>query len=296
MCKNVSQYLAKLKKELGQSVDSALIQDALADAETHLRNALEEEISKNPDASEAKLLIPLIEKYGTPGEIASAYRAMEPHISPSPSRTSRPEPRSSLGKFFSVLTESRSWGAFVYLVFAFIPGTLFGGWALFAGLASASMLVFIIGLPLFGGYLLSLRGIALLEGRIIEALLGVRMPQRPLFFKKGPGLWDKFTTLVKDPYSWKALVYFALLFPLGFIYSALFSLLFTLSLSFALSPVLERLFRLPLDLAGDNVFTPLWLLPFVCLGGLLLLPLTFHLAKLFGRIHGRFAKSMLVRK
>jgi len=296
MCKNVSQYLAKLKKELGQSVDRALIQDALSDAETHLRNALDEECAKNPDASEAKLLSPLIEKYGTPNEVALAYKAMEPHLSPSPSRTSRPEPRSSLGKFFSVLTEPGAWGAVVYLVFAFIPAALFGGWALFAGLFSASMLIFIIGLPLFGGYLLSLRGIALLEGRIIEALLGVRMPQRPLFFQKGPGLWDKFKALVKNPYSWKALVYFVLLFPLGFIYSALFSLLFALSLSFFLSPVLELVFRLPLDLAGDNVFTPFWLLPFVCLGGLLLLPLTFHLAKFFGRLHGQFARSMLVRK
>ncbi len=296
MYKNVSEYLAKLKKELGQSVDRALIQDALSDAETHLRNALDEELSKNPNASEEKLLIPLIEKYGTPAEVASAYRAMEPHISHAPSRPSRTVRHSLLGKFFSVLTESRAWGAFVYLVFAFIPGILFGGWALFAGFASASMLVFIIGLPLFGGYLLSLRGIALLEGRIIEALLGVRMPQRPQFFQKGSGWWDKFRALVRDPYSWKALVYFALLFPLGFIYSALFSLLFTLSLSFVLSPVLELVFRLPLDLVGDNVFTPLWLLPFVCLGGFFLLPLTFHLAKLFGRFHGRFAKSMLVRK
>ncbi len=296
MCKNVSEYLAKLKKELGQSVDRALIQDALSDAETHLRNALDEELSKNPDASEAMLLSPLIEKYGTPNEVASAYRTMEPHISPAPARISRPGKRSLLGKFFGVLTESGAWGAFVYLVFAFIPAVIFGGWALFAGLVSASMLVFIIGLPFFGGYLLSLRGIALLEGRIIEALLGVRMPQRPQFFQKSPGWWGKFKALVKDPYSWKALVYFVLLFPLGFIYSAFFSLLFALSLSFALSPVLELVFRIPLDLAGDNVFTPLWLLPFVCLGGLLLLPLTFHLAKLFGRLHGRFAKSMLVRK
>jgi hypothetical protein len=296
MFKNVSEYLTKLKKELGQSVDRSLIQDALSDAETHLRNALEEELSENPNVSEAKLLTPLIEKYGTPSEVASAYRAMEPHITSAPGRLYRPGKRSFLGKFFSVLTESSAWGAFVYLVFAFIPAVIFGGWALFAGLASASMLVFIIGLPLFGGYLLSLRGIALLEGRIIEALLGVRMPQRPLFFKKGLGWRDKFMALVRDPYSWKALVYFVLLLPLGFIYTALFSLLFTFSLIFILSPVLELVFRLPLDLVGDNVFTPLWLLPFVCLGGLLLLPLTFHLAKLFGRVHGRFAKSMLVRK
>ena len=92
------------------------------------------------------------------------------------------------------------------------------------------------------------------------------------------------------------MLYAVLLFPLGLIYTGLFSLLFVLSLSFITAPVLELVFRLPLDLFGDNVFTPVWFLPIVCIAGIVMLPMTFHLAKLGGKIHGRFAKSMLVRK
>jgi len=296
MCKNIQDYLAKLKKELGKSADSALIQDALSDAETHLRTALEEETSKYPKAPETKLLSPLIKKYGTPDEVAEAYLKMEPHFSPTPSHPLHPDTRSFLGKFFGVLAESRAWGAFVYFLFAYIPGFIFGGWALFIGFVSALSLVLIIGLPLFGGYLLSIRGIALLEGRIIEALLGVRMPRRPLFVKQGLSWSDKYMALLKDPHSWKSLTYAVLLLPLGLIYSGVFILLFIFSLLFITSPVLELVFRLPLELFGNNAFTPLWFLPVVCIAGFILLPLTFHLAKLMGRFHSRFAKFMLVKK
>jgi uncharacterized membrane protein len=296
MCKDVQDYLAKLKKELGERADPALVQDALSDAEAHLRSALEEELANNPDTTEKEILIPIVEKYGIPSEVAAAYLSIERHIFPVKEQQPHPETRSFAGKFFAVLADSRAWSAFFYMLLAFITGILFGGWALFVGCISAFSLIFIIGLPIFGLFMLSIRGIALLEGRIVEALLGVRMPRRPLFLEKGLSWSDRYIALVKDKYSWRALVYAVLLFPLGLIYTGLFSLLFVFSLGFFASPVLELIFRVPLDLFGDNIFTPVWLLPVVCVAGLLLLPLTLHLAKLVGKIHGRFAKAMLVRR
>jgi hypothetical protein len=298
MCKDVQDYLAKLKKELGAGADPALIQDALSDAETHLRTALEDELSQNPDTTEPEILPLIVEKYGTPSEVAAAYLAIEPHTLPTLAQPTIPDTdnRSFLRKFFGVLVESRAWGAFFYMFLAFISGIIFGGWAILGGIVSAGSLLFIIGLPMFGLFLLSIRGIALLEGRIVEALLGIRMPRRPLFLKKGLSWSDRYIALVKDKYSWRALLYAVLLFPLGLIYTSLFLLLFSFSLGFITSPLMELVFRVPLDLFGDNVFTPVWLLPFVCVAGILLLPLTLHLAKLLGKIHGRFAKSMLVKK
>ena len=298
MCKDVQDYLNKLKKELGAGADPALIQDALSDAETHLRTALEDEFSQNPDTSESEILAPIVEKYGTPSEIAAAYLAIEPYTLPTLAQPAIPETdtRSVLRKFFGVLAESRAWGAFFYMFLAFITGIIFGGWAILGGILSAGSLLFIIGLPIFGLFLLSIRGIALLEGRIVEALLGIRMPRRPLFRKRGLSWSDRYIALVKDKYSWRALLYAVLLFPLGLIYTSLFILLFSFSLGLFTSPVMELVFRVPLDLYGNNVFTPVWLLPFLCIAGILLLPLTLHVAKLIGKMHGRFAKWMLVRK
>jgi len=295
MYRDVRDYLEKLKREL-EGADPALIQDALSDAEGHLRTALEEESVRTLGLSETKALESIIEKYGTPSEVASAYRAIESRIPPVLAATRPQDSRSLWARFFGVLAEARAWGAFSYMLLALFTGIIFGGWTLLGGLISACSLLFIIGLPIFGLFLLSIRGIALLEGRIVEALLGIRMPRKPLFLDRSLGWADKFKALVTDAYSWKSFLYAVLLFPLGIVYYGVFGLLFVLSLSFITSPVLELVFHIPLDLFGDNVFTPVWFLPVVCIAGFFLLPLTFHFAKFIGKIHGRFAKSMLVRK
>jgi hypothetical protein len=294
MCKDVNEYLEKLKKEL-EGCDTALQQDALSDAEGHLRMALEEAFTGEPTLSETEAIVPIIEKYGNPKEVASAYRAIESRTSPTLSVSRRKETRSSWARFFGVLAEPKAWGAFFYMLLSFVTGLVFGGWALIAGLISLSTLVFIIGIPIFGLFLLSIRGIALLEGRIVEALLGIRMPRRSLFLDTNLSWKEMFMALIKESLTWKSLLYAALQFPLGLIYSLGILLLFATSLSFIGSPVLELVFHIPLDLFGDNVFTPIWFLPVVCIAGFFLLPLTFHLARWVGKVHGKYAKSMLVR-
>ncbi len=294
MCKDVNEYLAQLKKEL-EGCDLALLQDALSDAEGHLRMALEEALSNKPSLSETEAMASIIEKYGNPKEIASAYRTIESRTSTALAVSRTKETRSSWARFFGVLAEPRAWGAFFYMLLSFITGFVFGGWALIAGIISLSTLVFIIGIPIFGLFLISIRGIALLEGRIVEALLGIRMPRRSLFLDKNLSWKEMFMALIKESYTWKALLYAALQFPLGLIYSLGILLLFTASLSFIVSPVLELIFHIPMDLFGDDIFTPVWFLPIVCIAGFFLLPLTFHLARWVGKVHGKYAKSMLVR-
>ncbi len=294
MCRDIREYLAKIKKEL-EGCDPALIQDALSDAEGHFRMALDEALLARPSLSETEAIAPIIEKYGHPEEIASAYRAIESRTSPALSVSRVKETGSSWARFFGVLAEPRAWGAFFYMILSLVTGVVFGGWAIFAGLISLCTLVFIIGIPLVGLFLLSIRGIAFLEGRIVEALLGVRMPNIPLFLDTNLSWKEMFMALIKESITWKSLLYVALQFPLGFIYSFGIFFLFALSLSFIGSPLLELVFHLPLELFGPEAFTPVWLLPFVCIAGFFLLPLTFHLARWVGKVHGKYAKSMLVR-
>jgi hypothetical protein len=294
MCKDINEYLAKLKKEL-EGCDPALLQDALSDAEGHLRMALEDALSDKPSLSETEAMASIIEKYGHPKEIVSAYRDIESRTSSALAVSRTTETRSSWARFFGVLAEPKAWGAFFYMFLSSITGLVFGGWALIAGILSFSSLVFIIGIPLFGLYLLSIRGIALLEGRIVEALLGIRMPRRSLFLDTNLSWKDMFMALIKESYTWKALLYLVLQFPLGLIYSLGIFLLFATSLSFIGSPVMELAFHIPLELFGPEAFTPVWLLPFVSIAGFFLLPLTFHLARWVGKVHGKYAKSRLVR-
>jgi hypothetical protein len=76
MFNTVEEYLEALKKVL-QGSDAALIQDVLADAREYLSMALEAAREKNPDVNEAEALQPIVEQYGTPEEIVSAYRVIE---------------------------------------------------------------------------------------------------------------------------------------------------------------------------------------------------------------------------
>jgi hypothetical protein len=182
------------------------------------------------------------------------------------------------------------------MIFAAITGSLFGLWGLFGLSISIVSLILVIGIPITGLFLLSIRGIAQIEGRIVEALLGMRMPRKRVFIRRGLGPLDKFKFLIKDPYTWKSLVYLVLLFPLGLLYFGLSGFSFALALSFIFAPVMELIFHLPLELYGTDAFTPVGMLPIVTLTGIIMIFLILHMTKFIGKIHGLYAKFMLVRK
>src|SRR4030043_220659 len=238
MINSIEEYLSELKKEFAGS-DRATVQDALSDAEEYLRTALENAQKGNP-ASKAAALAEIIEKYGPPKEIAAAYKEIESRIPPALSRPATkeakapaapvavpvvPDTRPFYVRFFGVFAEPRAWGALVYLLFTLGTGIAYFTWAVTGLSVSAGLLVLIVGLPILGLFLLSARGIALLEGRLIEALIGVRMPRRPLFSRRDIGWWQKFKNLFTERQTWTAVIYMILQMPLGIIY---FTVLVTL--------------------------------------------------------------------
>ena len=64
------------------------------------------------------------------------------------------------------------------MLIAFVTGFIYFSWAVMGISISISLAIFIFGLPVAFLFLLSVSGITLLERRLIEALLGVRMPRR----------------------------------------------------------------------------------------------------------------------
>lgn len=295
MIKEIAGYLEQLKKELIGN-DPALIQDALSDAEEHLRTALSEALEESPDLSEAQVLPRLIEKYGTPSEIASAYKEIESRIVPAFAARKPKASRSFWADFFGVITEGRAWGALLYIFVSALTSFFFGMWILVGGTFSLFSLVLIIGIPVTGLFLLSLRGIALMEGRIVEALLGVRMPRRPVFMHKGLNWRQKYKALITESFTWKVFAYLLLHFPLGWLHFIIVFVLFGFSIKCALYPVWHGVLGRPLITIGQPFYPPAWFIPLIVLAGISIFFVTLHLAGLIGRIHGRFAKSMLVRK
>lgn len=294
MIESVETYLADLRKELA-GCDPALAQDALGDAEEHLRSALEHSRKSEKEFSEAEALIPIIDKYGTPEEIAAAYREIEALTRPALAELKPPAKRPFPRRFISVITDPKAWGALLYLILSMITGIVYFSWAFIGFSLSLSLLILIIGLPFLILFLLSIRSIALIEGRIVEALLGVRMPRRSLFTNRGVGWWEQIKSLFVERRTWTAIGYMLIQLPLGLLYFTVFAWLLSTSLSFMASPILELIFDEPLIHLGTEAYhIQMWQMPFVVAAGFILLLASLHLAKLLGHVHGVFAKTLLV--
>jgi hypothetical protein len=294
MINSIEEYLTALRNELNGS-DAATIQDALADAEDHLRTAIASLSEDQSDLDNGTTLQMVIEQYGTPSETAVAYIEVERRTYPGLTRSMDRKPRSALGRFFGIYTDSRAWGSLIYMLITFVTGIVYFTWGTMGIAISISFSLFIFGLPIAVFFLYSVRGFALLEGRIVEALLGVRMPRRPLFYPKD-GKWiDRIKAQLLDKHSWLAILYLLLQLPLGVFYFYLTVTIFAFSLSGIAIPILQSIFNLPVgNIEGVYYYVPTTAYPFIVLLGILLWTGYMHLVKLIGKLHGRYAKAMLV--
>jgi len=303
MINSVEQYLAALKKELAGS-DRATVQDALSDAEEYLRTS----IGNLPaDKAEAEVLSEVIQKYGTPAEVAAAYKQFESRTPPvfaeqlktEPEETPPPVPprdtRPFYARFFGIFTEWRAWSALLYLMLAMFTGIAYFTWVVTGVSVSAGLIILVVGLPIMALFLLSVRGVSLVEGRLVEALLGVRMPRRPRYAEK-KGIWQWFKKLVADKHTWFSMVYMLLQMPLGIFYFSFLVTLIAVSLSLIIWPITAVIAGWPVFIGSATAYYATgWLIPIGIITGGLLLTGTLHLAKAMGRGHGVLAKALLVR-
>jgi uncharacterized membrane protein len=298
--RTIAEYLEQLRAAL-RGADPALIQDALYDAEEHLRS----ELAEQPARSEAEMLAQVVGSYGAPDEVAEIYRDQEIKIQ----RALRPPPppkrRSWIGRFFGVAADPRTYGAMFYMVLALATGIFYFTWAVTGVSLSLGLSVLIIGLPFIVLFFGSVRVLSLVEGRIVEAMLGVRMPRRPPYPTRGLPMFKRIGAMFTDPHTWTTLLYMLLMLPLGIAYFTLTVTLLAVSLAFALAPVAFVLQRLGLDgLFVDNRVTIDWGFgPHVpgwgeaialCVVGIVLLFATLHLVRGLGRMQGHLAKHLLV--
>jgi hypothetical protein len=291
MYKTIDAYLDALKGEL-KDADPALLQDALSDAREHLATALEAARAANPAVGAEEALQSIVEEYGSPEETASAYKEIERRMSPVLKQAVKP--RSAFGRFFGVYADPRAWGGLLYMFIAFITGVFYFTWAVTGVSLSVSLLIFIFGFPIALLFLLSVRGLALLEGRLVEALLGVRMPRRPLFSHQGMAWMERLKALLTDKATWMMLVYMLLQFVLGVAYFVAITVVLSFSLSAIAFPVLQEFFQQGMYIGSERYIFPSWTYPLWVVGGLLLWTIFMHIVRGVSQLHGKLAKWMLV--
>ncbi len=296
MIESVEQYLDQLRQAM-IGADRATVQDAMADAEEHLTSALAASVESDSDKPKSEALAAIIDEYGSPKEIAGAYRIVERRTRPELAIPKGYYERSLASRFVSVIYDQRAWAALLYGVVSMLTGMIYFTWVVMGLYLSVGLIILIIGLPIAWLALLSFRGIALVEGRIVESLLGVRMPQRPIFMKPNMKWLDQLKALVCDKRTWTTVLYMALQMPLGVIYFSILIIMFAQSVEFMVCPILEIAFDFPI-FRFDNwsYHIPGNLMPFFVVGGLFGFLATLHVARGIGKLHGKLARALLIGK
>ncbi|KRG67503.1 membrane protein [Stenotrophomonas terrae] len=318
----IPEYLEQLRAALA-GADPAMIQDALYDAEEYLRS----ELAEQPGKGEAEVIAGVAGSYGAPEEVAEIYRETEvtvnralrtprPATRPVPALAAaaaqsadasvepiavapvrEPAPRSLVARFFGVAMDPHTYGALFYMLLSLATGTFFFTWVVTGLSLSVSLLILIIGIPILLLFLGSVRVLSLVEGRIIETMLGVRMPRRPAYTDRSQGWLQRIGAMFSDGRTWLTMLYFVLMLPLGILYFTLATTLLSTSLALVFAPLVALLTNLPVGIwiDGVNVGSSFWWWPVSMGVGVLLLFGTLHLAHGIGKLHGAMAKHLLVR-
>jgi uncharacterized membrane protein len=290
--RSIEQYLTALKECLAGE-DPSLVQDALYDAEEYLRA----ELNANPGKGEADVLEIIASTYGAPDEVADAYRTTEQQVRAALAPPKRKQHKSAIGRFFGVYGDSRAWTALFYMLLALGTGIVYftvtvAGLSLSAGLA-----VLIVGIPFFLLFVGFTRVLSLAEGRLVEGLLGERMPRRPPYPQKGKPWTARIKEMLTDPRTWTTMLYFLLMLPLGVVYFTLVVFALVLSVGLMLAPFAELISETG-GLYLDGVYvTPEPMAAFVAIPlGILLLTTMLHLFRAIGTMHAGLAKHLLVAR
>jgi uncharacterized membrane protein len=290
--RNVEQYLDALRLALKEA-DPALVQDALYDAEEHLRA----ELAQHPGQAEGDVLERIVQSYGAPDEVADAYRTNEATIQKA-LRTPAPRPRSTaFGRFFGVYTDPRAYLSLLYMLLALVTGIAYFTFATTGLALSLGLAILIIGVPFFLLFIGAARIIALAEGRIVETLLGTRMPRRPAYPDRETPFLRRVVEMLKDPRTWGTLLYLLALMPLGVFYFTFAVVGLVVSIAITVAPIFLLLYHAGLvQLDGTVIMESPHpaLLPLMSILGVLLLTVTMHLARGIGYLHGQLAKTLLV--
>lgn len=293
---SIDAYLEAVKQALGKA-DKALIQDALYDAEDHLRS----ELAENPGLSEADLIAKIWNSYGAPEEVAAIYRDTEIRVARALKPPTAPKQESLLGKFFGIVFDWRAYTSLFYMLLSVASGIFYFTWVVSGLSLSLGLLILIIGIPFLILFLGSVRILSLVEGRIIEAMLGVRMPRRPIYADRSLPWTTRIKEMFIDPRTWATMLYMLAMMPLGILYFAVASSLLSvtlglLSVPFATVLLPEASINFEFGPFGHWYSAPFFGTALAFLTGVVLLFATLHIAKGIGFVHGQIAKHLLVKE
>lgn len=292
----VREYFERLAAAF-TATDPAVAQDATYDAQEFLAGEREALAGDGNDpGDESDLVARLLHGFGEPREVVESYSATEAQVA---AALAQPRPRtasSALGRIFGVFADPYSYGALFFMLLSLPLGILYFTWAVTGISLSLGLGILIFGFLFFLFFMSTVRAVSLVECRVVEALLGERMPRRPSVVPP-QGKWtERIKFWVTDSRTWLTILYMILRLPLGIVYFVVVVTFLAFALSFTVAPFAQLFLDYPIiEAFGNRYYLPFWAFPLLWLAGALDLLLVMHLARGVGRLHAQLAKAMLAR-
>ncbi len=211
--------------------------------------------------------------------------------------TSPMPPTSWVKQFFGVAVDPRAYMSVFYMLLSLATGIFYFTWTVTGISLSLGLSILVIGLPFALAFLGTIWVLSLVEGRLVESLLGERMPRRPQYQSRTGGVWERIRHFVSDARLWATFVYFLAMLPLGIIYFTLVVVGLALSVGFLGAPVAYLLGTMDwtIQFGHWNAIDHPALLPILFVIGFFGVFLTLHMARAIGRVHAQIAKHLLVK-
>ena len=203
--------------------------------------------------------------------------------------------------FFNIISDPRTYGALLYMLLSLVTGIFYFTWTIVGISLTAGFAILIIGIAFALLFVGSIRVLSHVEGRIVEALLGVRMPRRlPSAAPSEESIWTRIKDAVLDIRTWTSMLYLILMLPLGIIYFVTA----VVGLSMSLGVAGTSIYSLITNQSHVQIDEVPWLnhllhtapgLVLLTFVGILLFFVVLHIARGVGWLHGRIAEELLVR-
>jgi len=193
-----------------------------------------------------------------------------------------------LSRFAGVVLQGQTWLNIVYLLLAFPTGLAYFIVLVVGVTVGASLAILIVGLAILLATLAAWRAMAALERGLARGLLGVPIAQPA--DRRGLPRVEQVRLWLRDPVTWKSLVFVALKFPLGIVSFAAVVAAGGFSLILLFSPLIVLI--TPVTVFGWIVTSSLQALP-LSVAGLIAFPLALHLFDGLGWLWALFARVML---
>jgi hypothetical protein len=196
-------------------------------------------------------------------------------------------------KYLGVLAQPRTYTNLVYLAMSFPLGLAYFILLVVGFSLGVSLLIIWVGIPILVAMLLLSYGITTFERQMAISMLGVSISAQSQG-EPVSGLWDRFKGLLRNPITWKGILYQFIKFPMGIASFVMLVTLILIPLALMAAPFLVGvpdvyLLRIGSASLINNMNTAL----FAAFIGFVLLVGSLHALNGMAWAHGQLAKVLL---